>query len=128
MFASLKLYAGLALIAALAAGMLYAHHKGYESGKASNAATIAQLRGADTDNLATISQLQAENAKWSSKYRADLSATKDVADAERQHAQKLEHDAAQAQRKLHELYATNPTAKRWADERVPAAVTDSLRH
>lgn len=127
MFGSLKLYAALAGILAMAGGGWYLHHKGYAAGVASQAARVQALQDAATTNQESIAKLEQANAQFKAQCQANLKAAKDEASAAMQHADHLQAQVKAAQAKLGNLYATSPKAKAWADTAVPAAVSQAIK-
>jgi len=117
-----KLGAGVGLIAALAGGVLYAHHMGAKAEAAKlhpviarQKLTIADLNAAAARNLDAIAKLKAANHTWKSKFAASMQAATAVADAERKHSVALEHE-------LSALYAKHPRAKALAATPMPPSI------
>lgn len=88
---------------------------------------VLTFESAQKTNLATIATLQSANAEWASKCKADQPKARQQAQESAQADAKRQAGVAKSIKSLQATYEHEPTAKAWADTRVPAAVADRLR-
>ena len=92
-----------------------------------HAAEVKQWSDANTANVRAIRLLTEANEAFAKaadkRSERALKAEKELADWQKQHAQR----PTQARKEREKIYDRNPDARQWANTRVPASLTDSLR-
>lgn len=84
-------------------------------------------KSAQAINLATIDTLQRSNAQWTETYKARLALAQSYISANIQYQNQLQSQLSAARKQLGAVYATDPKARAWANQRVPDAVSEQLR-
>ena len=76
---------------------------------------------------AAVAKLQTANRECVDKNAANQTLARSYFDAMREYAVKLEADKAKTERTIQVIYEHDPSARQWADTRVPPAIADRLR-
>jgi hypothetical protein len=119
-------WAYIALAALLVIGVQQWRVSHYRSQAETFQSAVVTFQSAQETNLATIAKLQGANADWASKCKANQPEARQQAQASVQADAKRHAGAAKSIKSLQATYASEPTAKAWADTRVPTAVVRML--
>lgn len=117
----------IALAALLAIGVQQWRVSHYRAQAETFQSAVVTFQSAQTTNLATIAKLQAANADWASKCKANQPKAQEQAQMSAQGDAKRQAEASKSIASLRATYEHEPTVKAWADTRVPTAVADRLR-
>jgi len=120
-------WAWLALAAAGVIGWQHVEISHYKAKVAAVQAQSAAYVAAQKTQLATIATLQLANRQWAAKYDADMALGKSYTDAAVKYALAQQKQKFSAQTTIQRIYAHDPSARQWANLRVPTDIADSLR-
>jgi hypothetical protein len=120
-------WAWLALAAAGIIGWQHIEIAHYRSKLASVQLQSAAYVAAQKTQLDTIAKLELSNRQWAAKSAADLAATKVYFDAAKEYSLQQQKQKEAAQHTIRVIYAHDSSARKWAADKPPAVVADSLR-
>lgn len=84
------------------------------------------IEALDTANTA-VAKLQLANRQCAEENAANLALSKTYLSAARDYVAKLQAEKAKNERTIQVIYEHDPSARQWADTRVPPAIADRLR-